>query len=98
MIINSIDSIDYRLSTISGQIDKFWGLLNNVCFFAETLVGSMLPFGALFGALPSGYIADRIGRRYTAMVMDIPFILAWITLSFANSVGWLYLGRFLIGK
>ncbi|KMZ01748.1 facilitated trehalose transporter Tret1-2 homolog isoform X2 [Drosophila simulans] len=63
----------------------------------KTLVGSMLPFGALFGALPSGYIADRIGRRSTAMVMDIPFILAWITLSFANSVGWLYLGRFLIG-
>ncbi|XP_039490349.1 facilitated trehalose transporter Tret1-2 homolog isoform X1 [Drosophila santomea] len=60
-------------------------------------VSSMLPLGALFGALPSGYIADTIGRRYTAMVMDIPFILAWISISFANSVGWLYLGRFLIG-
>ncbi|XP_016935933.3 facilitated trehalose transporter Tret1-2 homolog isoform X1 [Drosophila suzukii] len=63
----------------------------------QTWVSSMLPLGALFGALPSGYIADMIGRRYTAIVMDVPFILAWISISFANSVGWLYLGRFLIG-
>jgi len=66
--------------------------------FPETWVSSMLPLGALFGALPSGYIADMIGRRYTAIVMDVPFILAWISISFANSVGWLYLGRFLIGR
>ncbi|XP_044250681.1 facilitated trehalose transporter Tret1 isoform X1 [Drosophila takahashii] len=51
----------------------------------QTWVGSMLPLGALFGALPSGYIADMIGRRYTAMIMDVPFILAWISISFANS-------------
>ncbi|XP_017082311.1 facilitated trehalose transporter Tret1-2 homolog isoform X2 [Drosophila eugracilis] len=63
----------------------------------KTWVSSMLPIGALLGSLPSGYIADTIGRRYTAMVMDVPFILAWISISFANSVGWLYLGRFLIG-
>ncbi|KPU80444.1 uncharacterized protein Dana_GF16361, isoform B [Drosophila ananassae] len=63
----------------------------------ETWVSSLLAIGAFFGALPTGYIADTIGRRYTAMVMDVPFILAWISLGFAQSVGWLYLGRFLIG-
>ncbi|XP_016990720.1 facilitated trehalose transporter Tret1-2 homolog isoform X2 [Drosophila rhopaloa] len=63
----------------------------------ETWVGSLLAAGALFGALPSGFIADTIGRRYTAMVMDVPFILAWISISFGQSVGWLYVGRFLIG-
>ncbi|KAH8341170.1 hypothetical protein KR074_008039 [Drosophila pseudoananassae] len=63
----------------------------------ETWVSSLLAIGAFFGALPTGYIADTIGRRYTAMVMDVPFILAWISLGFAQSVGWLYVGRFLIG-
>ncbi|KAH8294999.1 hypothetical protein KR018_005213 [Drosophila ironensis] len=62
-----------------------------------TWVSSLLAIGAFFGALPTGYIADTIGRRYTAMVMDVPFILAWLSISFAQSVGWLYLGRFLIG-
>jgi len=50
------------------------------------------------GALPTGYIADAIGRRYTALAMDVPFILAWLSISFAKSAGWLYFGRFLIGK
>ncbi|XP_017044285.1 facilitated trehalose transporter Tret1-2 homolog isoform X2 [Drosophila ficusphila] len=63
----------------------------------KTWVGSLLAVGALFGALPSGYIADTIGRRYTAMVMDVPFILAWLSISFGQTVGWLYVGRFLIG-
>ncbi|KAH8277048.1 hypothetical protein KR026_004346 [Drosophila bipectinata] len=63
----------------------------------KTWVSSLLAIGAFFGALPTGYIADTIGRRYTAMVMDVPFILAWISLGFAQSVGWLYVGRFLIG-
>ncbi|KAH8251608.1 hypothetical protein KR038_002875 [Drosophila bunnanda] len=62
-----------------------------------TWVSSLLAIGAFLGALPTGYIADTIGRRYTAMVMDVPFILAWISISFAQSAGWLYVGRFLIG-
>ncbi|KAH8382581.1 hypothetical protein KR009_004198 [Drosophila setifemur] len=63
----------------------------------ETWVSSLLAIGAFLGALPTGYLADTIGRRFTAMVMNVPFILAWLSISFAQSVGWLYLGRFLIG-
>ncbi|XP_068152375.1 facilitated trehalose transporter Tret1-2 homolog isoform X1 [Drosophila tropicalis] len=63
----------------------------------QTWVSSLLAIGAFLGALPTGYIADAIGRRYTAMAMDVPFILAWLSIIFAQSVGWLYLGRFLIG-
>lgn len=65
---------------------------------AEGWVSSLLAIGAILGALPTGYIADAIGRRYTALAMDIPFFLAWLCLSFGGSAGWLYLGRFLIGK
>ncbi|KAH8407938.1 hypothetical protein KR222_004179 [Zaprionus bogoriensis] len=63
----------------------------------NTWVSSLLAIGAFLGALPTGYIADTIGRRNTALAMDVPFILAWLSISFANSAGWLYFGRFLIG-
>ncbi|XP_060645400.1 facilitated trehalose transporter Tret1-2 homolog isoform X1 [Drosophila nasuta] len=63
----------------------------------QSWVSSLLAIGAFLGALPTGYIADAIGRRYTALAMDVPFILAWLSISFANSAGWLYFGRFLIG-
>lgn len=71
----------------------------NVSFiYAESWISSLLAIGAFLGALPTGYIADAIGRRYTALAMDVPFILAWLSISFANSAGWLYFGRFLIGE
>ncbi|XP_030376181.1 facilitated trehalose transporter Tret1-2 homolog isoform X2 [Scaptodrosophila lebanonensis] len=63
----------------------------------QTWVSSLLAIGAFFGALPTGYIADAIGRRYTALAMDIPFVLAWLSIIFAKSAGWLYFGRLLIG-
>ncbi|KAL7727868.1 hypothetical protein ACLKA6_019435 [Drosophila palustris] len=63
----------------------------------QSWISSLLAIGAFLGALPTGYIADAIGRRYTALAMDVPFILAWLSISFANSAGWLYFGRFLIG-
>ncbi|XP_011188744.1 facilitated trehalose transporter Tret1-2 homolog isoform X1 [Zeugodacus cucurbitae] len=63
----------------------------------QTWVSSLVAIGAFFGALPTGYIADAIGRRYTALVMDVPFIVAWLAIIFAKSAGWLYFGRFIIG-
>lgn len=27
------------------------------------------------GALPTGFIADAIGRRYTTLLMDVPFVI-----------------------
>ncbi|KAI8115321.1 hypothetical protein FF38_03879 [Lucilia cuprina] len=63
----------------------------------QTWVSSLLAIGAFLGALPTGYVADAIGRRYTALAMDIPFIVAWICIIFAKSAGMLYFARFTIG-
>ncbi|XP_017467593.1 PREDICTED: facilitated trehalose transporter Tret1-2 homolog isoform X2 [Rhagoletis zephyria] len=63
----------------------------------QTWVSSLVAIGAFFGALPTGYIADAIGRRYTALIMDVPFIVAWLAIIFAKSPGMLYFGRFVIG-
>ncbi|TMW45765.1 hypothetical protein DOY81_009155 [Sarcophaga bullata] len=63
----------------------------------KTWVSSLLAIGAFLGALPTGYIADAIGRRYTALAMDVPFIVAWICTIFAKSAKMLYFARFTIG-
>ncbi|XP_055909001.1 facilitated trehalose transporter Tret1 isoform X2 [Eupeodes corollae] len=63
----------------------------------QTWVSSLLAIGAFLAALPTGYIADAIGRKYTALLMDVPFIVAWIMTIFAKSAGMLCLARFLIG-
>ncbi|CAD7085149.1 unnamed protein product [Hermetia illucens] len=60
-------------------------------------VGSLLAIGAMFGAIPAGYLADKIGRKYTAILMDIPFIVSLLILRYATSAAMLYAGRFLIG-
>lgn len=63
-----------------------------------TWIAAYLPIGALFGALPSGLLADKIGRRSTAILICAPYIASWLMIIFAKSVGMIYLARFIIGK
>lgn len=63
-----------------------------------TWIASFLPIGALFGAIPAGIMADKIGRRGAAIAITIPFIVSWLLTVFAKNVLMLYIARFLIGK
>lgn len=63
-----------------------------------TWIASNLAIGAIVGAVPSGLLADKIGRRSTAIVICIPYIASWLMVTFAQSVQWLYYARILIGK
>ncbi|XP_055378067.1 facilitated trehalose transporter Tret1-2 homolog [Condylostylus longicornis] len=82
-------------------IEKYKELTNSTGLYLDgnerSWVSSLLAIGAFCGAVPSGFVADLIGRKYTALVMDIPFIVAWISIIFASGPGALYFGRFLIG-
>lgn len=49
------------------------------------------------GALPTGILAERIGRKYTTICLGIPYLLSWALLAFAKNVGMLYGGRVLAG-
>ncbi|XP_075148729.1 facilitated trehalose transporter Tret1-2 homolog [Haematobia irritans] len=82
-------------TTTSNATDGSHGL--QLTLNQQTWVSSLLAIGAFLGALPTGYIADAIGRRYTAMIMDVPFVLAWTATIFANSAAVLYFARFTIG-
>lgn len=63
-----------------------------------TWIGSFLPIGALFGSMITGILADKIGRKGTAIAIAIPFILSWLLTVFAKNVLMLYIARFLIGN
>lgn len=60
-------------------------------------IGSLVAVGAIVGAVPAGYLADRFGRKLVIQALSMPFLLSWILIVVANSVGLLYLARFIAG-
>jgi len=60
-------------------------------------VVSSLLWGAAFGALFSGILSSRLGRRKTILISAIIFIVGSVLCAFAPSVHLLILARFLLG-
>ena len=62
----------------------------------ELIVSSVL-FGAMFGSLSSGQLADRFGRRKLMLIISGLFILGTLIASFATNVYAILGGRLFIG-
>ncbi len=62
----------------------------------ELIVSSVL-LGAMFGALASGHLADKFGRRRLMLIVSSLFIIGTTIASFANHVYIILLGRLFIG-
>ncbi|XP_037978426.2 facilitated trehalose transporter Tret1 [Plutella xylostella] len=60
-------------------------------------IASLSSAGTPVGCILSGYLMDAIGRRPTLIVTEIPLILGWLLVAFAQNVPMLYVGRLLIG-
>ncbi|KAF4532913.1 hypothetical protein B566_EDAN001517 [Ephemera danica] len=60
-------------------------------------IGCLMAIGALAGALPAGVFADAIGRKIAMQSISVPFVLSWILIVFAESVGVLYAARIIAG-
>ncbi|KAK9890880.1 hypothetical protein WA026_012224 [Henosepilachna vigintioctopunctata] len=63
----------------------------------ESWIGSLLPVGAIIGPFFAGFGADKFGRKYTLLLGNVPFILAFLIACFAKSLLYIYVLRFLCG-
>ncbi|GFR31422.1 facilitated trehalose transporter Tret1 [Trichonephila clavata] len=62
-----------------------------------TWIGSALAIGSMPGSLVAGPLADKIGRKSTLIVNILPFVVGWLTISFAKTVGAVIAGRLICG-
>lgn len=53
--------------------------------------------GAAIGALFSGSISDRIGRKKVILIADLLFTVGAVLMAIAPTIGWLMVGRLVIG-
>jgi len=53
--------------------------------------------GAAFGALFSGSISNKIGRKPVIMIADVFFTVGSFVMGFAPTIWCLVLGRFILG-
>lgn len=60
-------------------------------------VSSLLAIGAIAGALPSGTLAEKIGRKKALLILAGPFLLSWLIIILARAVWLLCLARFIVG-
>nr|CAD7428432.1 unnamed protein product [Timema monikensis] len=60
-------------------------------------IASLLPLGALVGALVGGYCADVFGRKWTILGSAIPYFVGLALCAVSTSVPCIYAGRFISG-
>ncbi|MCC2624550.1 MAG: transporter [Burkholderiales bacterium] len=69
----------------------------NASDFALEIVVSFCTLGALFGALVSGYITDKFGRRVVLIITGLLFIFGTVMAYFSVSIFMLICARFILG-
>lgn len=62
-----------------------------------SLLGSLTNVGAMIATPFSGYIVNRLGRKYSAMLFGLPFVLSWTIISLSTSTPMLLLAMSLAG-
>ncbi|XP_066260508.1 facilitated trehalose transporter Tret1-2 homolog [Euwallacea similis] len=72
--------------------------LNEVITYSDAgWIGSLLPLGAVLGPFVAGALSDKIGRKKTLLIGNMPFIVALLLNIVAKNVSYLLLSRFLCG-
>lgn len=61
------------------------------------IIASMLTIGALVSAIPTGYLADKVGRKITVIALATAFFINWCLISFARNFTTVVVARFFAG-
>ncbi|XP_072960087.1 uncharacterized protein [Typha angustifolia] len=85
-------SVGYSSPSQSGIMRDLDLSLAEYSFF-----GSILTIGAMIGAIVSGPIADRIGRRCAMAISDLLCSVGWLSILLSKDSWWLDLGRLSTG-
>ena len=62
-----------------------------------SLLGSMMPLGALFGSLACGWFMERFGRRTTMLLVGLTMVIGWLFVMYAGNFGLIVTGRLFTG-
>lgn len=60
-------------------------------------IGAYVCIGGVLGNIFSGLVIDRLGRRWTILLIAIPNIGLWLTSILATEIHHFYIARFLAG-
>ncbi|KAL6890546.1 hypothetical protein ACP4OV_008801 [Aristida adscensionis] len=69
----------------------------NLSLAEYSVFGSIMTIGAMLGAIASGIVADRVGRRCAMAIADVLCILGYLLITFSQNFLWLDIGRLSIG-
>ena len=86
----------YDTGVISGALLYIKGDLHASSFEQEAIVGALL-LGAVCGAIGSGYLANKIGRRRTKIMSGCIYTIAALACAFSQSANELIAARFVLG-
>lgn len=62
-----------------------------------SIVASIWSLSLPVGAITSGVVMDRFGRKRTALLICFPFCFSWLLVSFASSIEMIYIARIISG-
>jgi sugar porter (SP) family MFS transporter len=86
----------YDTGVISGALLFIKGDLHASSLDQEAIVGALL-VGAVVGAIVSGWLANKIGRRPTKIISGCIYAIAALGCAFSQSTGELIAARFVLG-
>jgi len=87
----------YDTGVVSGVLLFLSSTFGNVTSFDKELVTGILLVGAAAGALGSGRLADRIGRRPTILITAVVFVAGVLGAALSPTLWFLITMRFVIG-